>query len=430
MEDILEMIISKACEADLYREYFHNTSVIFQSNRLKSIDNSFGDGVGLRVIKNGKIGFSSVTDLKDVKFLVASAVKSADFGQPASFKLPTTCSVPQVECFDRSLPSISVEQMAEQGRKVIRVILKEFPSLQCEVELDKTTAQASILNSSGLKVSYKKSAYAFSIYAFLAQEGDFLGVGEAESNCRYQDWSDVLVERVLENIRLSQGKASIATGSYPVIFTSKAMALIFGLLKRGINGKMVQKKISPLFAKLHTQVTSPMVIIVDDATVSYGPASSPVDGEGIPTRPTPILEKGILKNFIFDLQTAGLMKTQTTANAAREYDSLPSPSTTNFVVEPGDLSLKEMIQDTKEGLIIDQVIGSGQSNVLMGEFSVNLDLGFKIEQGKIKGRVKNVMATGNIYDLLNNIRGIGKEARFVGSTCTPPFYFARINVSS
>ena len=80
--------------------------------------------------------------------------------------------------------------------------------------------------------------------------------------------------------------------------------------------------------------------------------------------------------------------------------------------------------------IIDQVIGAGQSNVLMGEFSVNCDLGFKIEKGEIKGRVKNAMVTGNIYELLNNILGIGKETQFVGSTCTPAFYFAQVNVAS
>jgi len=89
-----------------------------------------------------------------------------------------------------------------------------------------------------------------------------------------------------------------------------------------------------------------------------------------------------------------------------------------------------MIKDIKEGLIVDQVIGAGQSNVLMGEFSVNLDLGFKVENGKIKGRIKDVMATGNVYELLSNIRGIGKEAIFVGSNYTPPFYFAKINIAA
>lgn len=207
------------------------------------------------------------------------------------------------------------------------------------------------------------------------------------------------------------------------------MPLIFAPLKRGINGKLVYEKASPLFSKLKTRIVSPMITIIDDATYSFGISSRKVDAEGIPSRKNIIVKNGILESFIFDLRTAKLMQTETTANAAREYDSLPTPSTTNFIVEPGELSLEDAIKDIKEGLIIDQVIGAGQSNVLMGEFSVNLDLGFKIENGKIKGRVKDAMATGNAYHLLNNIVGIGRESRWIGSTFTPFFYFSKINIT-
>jgi PmbA protein len=381
------------------------------------------------VIKKEKIGFSSITNTQDLKLLVNSALKAALFGQKACFKFPTLSEVSQVKCFDPAIPSISVEQMVEEGEKAIKTILKEFPSFQCEVELNKTVARVSILNSSGLNFTYRKSIYAFSIYAFLAQEGDFLGVGEEEVSCRYQDWSLSLAQRIIEKISLTQKKASIQTGTYPVLFTSKAMPLVLYPLKKGINGKLVHKKISPLSFRLNEPIFSSLVSIVDDATFPYAKASSPVDGEGVPSRPNPVIEKGVLKNFVYDLQTAGLMKTRTTANGLREYDSLPSPSTTNFIVSPGEVSLEEMIRDMREGLIVDQVIGAGQSNVLMGEFSVNLDLGFKVEGGKIVGRVKNVMASGNIYDLLKNVVAVGKEAQFVGSTFTPPFCFKRVYIA-
>ena len=430
MERILKMALAETEEAEVYREDFQNTTVSFQSNRLKAIDNSFGQGIGLRVIKNGKIGFSSITNIEDLQFLIDSAITSSLIGQPAFFKFPSTSKVTQVKCFDSAVASLTVEKMIEEGKEAIKAILEEFPYLKCEAEIEKTTAEISILNSSGLSFSYKKSFYSFYVYAFLAREGDFLGVGEGESSCQYKDLSELLAKRVIEKIKLSQKKATIGTGIYPVIFTSKAMPIIFSPLKRGINGKLVHKKISPLSSRLNEKILSPLVSIVDDATFPYGKSSGPVDGEGVPSRKNSIIEKGVLKNFIYDLQTAGLMKTDTTANAARGYDSLPYPSTTNFIVTPGKISMEEMIKDIKEGLIVDQVIGAGQSNILMGEFSVNLDLGFKIENGKIKGRIKDAMATGNIYNLLNNIRGIGKEIQPINSTYTPPFYFAKINVSA
>ena len=431
MKKILEKALCEAEEAEVYREEFQNTTVSFQSNRLKSLDNSFGEGIGLRVIKNGKIGFSSITNKEDADFLVKSAISSSSIGENAFFKFPPSPSkIPRVKCFDPDILSLPVEKMIDEGERTIKAILKEFPHLQCEAEIDKTIVKISILNSAGLSFSYKKTFYSFFIYAFQAQEGDFLGVGEENSSCKYHDWSEILVQKIVDKIKLSQKRATIEKGVYPVIFTSKAMPAIFSPLKRGINGKFVHKKVSPLFLKLNQKIVSPDLTIVDDATFPYARASSPVDGEGVPSRKTFIIENGVLKNFIYDLQTAGLMKTKTTANAARDYDSLPSPSTTNFIISPGEFSLEEMIKDIKEGLIVDQVIGAGQSNVLMGEFSVNLDLGFKVENGKIKGRIKDVMATGNVYELLSNIRGIGKEAIFVGSNYTPPFYFAKINIAA
>jgi PmbA protein len=122
------------------------------------------------------------------------------------------------------------------------------------------------------------------------------------------------------------------------------------------------------------------------------------------------------------------MKVRSTANAARSYDSLPSPSTTNLILNEGKVPFEEMIQDIKEGILVDQVIGSGQGNILMGEFSVNLDLGYKIKDGKIRGRIKNVMISGNTYKMLKELVAIGRGARFVGSIRTPPLYFREINV--
>jgi len=430
VEKVLKMALSKAEEGEVYKESFQSTIVNFQFNHLKSVDSCFGQGVGLRVIKNGKIGFSSVTTNKDLELLVSSAIASASFGQKARFKFPSPSKVPQVECFDSNLPSVPVERMIEEGENTIKIITKEFPSVQCEAELEKEIATISILNSSGLNLTYKKSFYSFSIYAFLAEEGDFLGVAEEECGCQYKDYSTLLAQRVIEKIKLAQKKADIQTGIYPAIFTSKAMPLIFNSLEKGINGKLVQKNSSPLCSKLNQPIFSTLLTIVDDATLNFGPSSSPIDDEGVPSRQNTIVERGILKTFIYDLQTAGLMKTETTANGRRDYDSLPSPSTTNLIVSPGELSTQDMIKDMKEGIIIDQVIGSGQSNVLMGEFSVNLDLAFKVENGKIVGRIKNVMATGNIYELLKNILAVGKKAQFIGSICTPPFYFPRVHIAS
>jgi len=428
MERILDQAISQAQEAEVYQVRSQVKTVKFQANRLKSVDSASEEGIGLRVIRKGKIGFSSTTDGDDPHLLIQRALDSSQFGQEAHFHLPSPGKVPLINCHDTRTAALEAQEMIEEGEKAIRLVRKKFPYLECEAEIEKMERKVSIINSRGLSQSYKKTDYQFFLYGFLAREEEFLGVGEEESSSTYGDYSRTLAERLIELVSLAKRRVRISSGKYPAIFTSKAVPLLLKSLKMGINGKVVQKKVSPLLKKMRTYIASSSLNIVDDATFPFGPASSPLDGEGIPSRPTQIIEKGRLKSFIYDLQTAGLMRTRSTANAARSYDSLPSPSTTNLILKEGEVSFEEMIHDIKEGILVDQVIGSGQGNTLMGEFSVNLDLGYKIEDGKIKGRVKDVMISGNTYKMLKELAAIGSEARFVGSTRTPPLYFKEINV--
>jgi PmbA protein len=139
----------------------------------------------------------------------------------------------------------------------------------------------------------------------------------------------------------------------------------------------------------------------------------------VPTRPTLLLEKGVLKSYLLDLQTAGLLGMQPTGHGYRSYASRPSPSSSNLVVGPGTDSYQDMLAGLERGLIVDQTLGSGQSNLLAGEFSVNVALGFLVEGGKIKGRVKDCMVAGNVYDLLNQVEGISRERQWVGSEHVP-----------
>lgn len=429
IKKILEMASAVAEEAELYRIRSKSNEVLFEANRLKSIDSSFEEGIGLRIIKQGRIGFSSSTKLNEPQLLVKAALNSARFGEKAHFHLPSGNRVSFVKCYDEALISLTLEQMIEEGEKAINLILEEAPSLQCEGEIANTEAEISILNTSGLSHSYKKTSYTFYLDAFLAEEGNFLSIGEGEASVKYRDWSSSIAQRIVEAFRLARKKERISPGRYPVIFTSKAVPLLLQSLKRGINGKMIQKKASPLLGKIGKSIISSSIDIFDDALFPFGLATSPIDGEGMPTRRTEIIQQGVLKSFIYDLQTAGLMGAKSTSNGARSYDTLPLPSTSNFIIKEGKISLEEMIKDIKEGIIVDQVIGSGQGNILMGEFSVNLDLGYKVERGKIRGRIKDVMLSGNSYTMLNNVLALGSESRFIGSTRTPPIYFKEITVA-
>jgi len=261
MKKTLEMAAAVTEEAELYQIKSESNEVVFEANRLKSANSSFEEGTGLRVIKEGKIGFSSSTDLAKPQELVRAALDSAQFGEKAYFHLPPGGGISSVQCYDRNLALIDLEQMIEEGNKAIGQILKEAPSLHCEAEVARIEVEVSILNTSGLSQSYKKTSYSFSLGAFIAEEGDFLGIGEGEASVRHYDWSSSVAQRVIEAFRLTRRKGKISAGRYPVIFTSKAVPLLLQSLKQGINGKVVQKKISPLLKKMGKPIESGKVKI-------------------------------------------------------------------------------------------------------------------------------------------------------------------------
>ncbi len=162
----------------------------------------------------------------------------------------------------------------------------------------------------------------------------------------------------------------------------------------------------------------------------YRPSSRPCDDEGIPSQRTPLVEQGTVANFLYDLQTAALAHTHSTGNGSRGH-GLPSPTPSAFIIAPGNTTFVEMVQDIKEGLVVEYLMGAGQGNILGGDFSGNVLLGYKVKNGKIVGRVKDTMVSGNIYQVLKEIVAIGSDARWVdGFLQTPHLYCPGLSVAS
>ncbi|MCR4395044.1 MAG: metallopeptidase TldD-related protein, partial [Dehalococcoidales bacterium] len=118
-------------------------------------------------------------------------------------------------------------------------------------------------------------------------------------------------------------------------------------------------------------------------------------------------------------------------NGSRGRGGLVSPAPSAFIIPPGEATFEEMVKDIKEGLIIEQLMGAEQGNVLGGEFSGNVLLGYKIENGEITGRVKNTMVSGNVYQILKEVIALGKTAKWVGGTLLAPhIYVPAVSVAS
>ncbi len=432
MEQLLAQAKKVAEEAEVFMVSSEETPVQFETNRLKHIQSKQSSYVALRIIKEGRIGYATATELSDRQNLVKAAAETARFGVAAKFELPSLTSYPDIEVFDPEVESVSVEEMNDLGEELIAAIREHTPDILCQAGVSKGIVSLRLINSRGGQINYRQSTFGISIIGHLIRNTDMLFVGEIESSCHPLTETKAIAGEVLQQLERAKNRASVPTKPLPVVFTPHGVAsALIPPLMAAFNGKTVLKGASPIGNKLGQLVFDKQLWLWDDPTIAYRPGSRPGDDEGIPSQRTPLIEQGRVTNFLYDLQTAALAHTQSTGNGGRSHGGLPTPSPSAFIIKPGDTTFDEMVKDIKEGLVIEQLMGAEQGNILGGDFSGNVLLGYKVESGKIVGRVKDTMVSGNIYQLLKQIIAIGSEAKWVGGFLnTPPLYLPNLSVAA
>jgi PmbA protein len=314
---------------------------------------------------------------------------------------------------------------------MIAAVTSHTPGILCEASIGRAVTSTRLLNSHGGQAEYRKSVFGLGITGNLIEGTDMLWVFEADASCHPLLDTKKITDVVLRQLDLAKERAKAPTGLLPVIFTPIGVSALMTPLMAALNGKVVLEGASPLGDKLDQLVFDKKFSLWDDPLVAYQPASQPCDDEGVPSQRTPLISEGVVKSFLYDLQTAGLAGKKSTGNGSRGGGGLPNPSPNSLVVNPGATTFNDMVADIKEGLVVEQLMGAGQGNVLGGDFSGNVLLGYKIENGKIVGRVKDTMVFGNVYQVLKDIPAIGSESKWVAGTFhTPPIYCKGLSVSS
>jgi len=408
MEKLLQQACKEVDSAELFRVKSKTVPVNFEVNRLKSIDISESEGKALRVINKGRIGFSSFAGSEGFDSMVEKAAATSEFGSEASFDFPEEAKRSEkkkINIYDKKIEDKSIEEMIKIGEDILG-------KLRCDVTIVKDCNKMEYFNSRGGNFSYSKTAVAYSMMVQQIENQDMLmvysSIESGEDNLELEE----LTSEIIENLKWGEKIIPVESGKMPVIFTPKAALVLILPIISGLNGKMVLKKISPLTSHKNKKLWSDLLTLYSDGTIDFAAGSAPFDDEGVEMKLVPLVEKGEIKNFYYDLQTAGIAGVESTGNGLRAgSQSEPVPGISNLVIEEGKVSFSEMIKDIKEGIIIDQVLGLGQGNIISGAFSNNVQLGYKIEKGKIVGRVKDVMIAGNAIEELKNIAALGDKAK-------------------
>jgi PmbA protein len=223
------------------------------------------------------------------------------------------------------------------------------------------------------------------------------------------------------------GACKVKTQRVPVIFDPQMAASFVGSLAGAVNGDMVFKKASFLTGKLGEKVAPESFTVVDDGLLSRGLGTSPFDGEGVATRCTRIVERGVLESYLYDTHTARKAGKSTTGNASRGYSSLPSIGLNNFYLEAGAASPEEIIRGVKSGLYVTSMLGQG-ANLVTGDYSRGAN-GLWIENGELAYPVQEITVAGHMLEMLKAIDAIGDDLEFRGSVAAPTIRFAELAVS-
>ena len=411
-EQLLELALRSGAEAaEVFQSGSMSRPVFFEANRLKQLESSQAEGVALRLWQQGRPGLAVAYGAVEPQALVDRALAISQLNEPEPIELVAAAHTryPDVGT------AVAVGQLVEWGKEAIALVRDAYPDVLCGAEWECDMETTRLVNTRGLDCGYTDTTLSCYLSAEWVRGEDFLSVSDGQIQ---RDRLDpvALAQEVLQRLAWAQQNVAPPTGRVPVLFTAKAADMLWDTVQAALSGKQVIERASPWSDRLGEAVTSSILTISQQPNA--GPFSCPFDDEGTPTQPITFIKDGVLQLFYTDRTIGRALGSGTTGNGFRPgLGSYPTPGLFNLLIQSGFKPLSELIASLDRGIIIDQMLGGGAG--ISGDFSINVDLGYRVERGEIVGRVKDTMVAGNVYTALKNLVELGNDADWNGSCYTP-----------
>jgi len=411
-EQLLELALQGGAQhAEIYQSRSLSRPVFFEANRLKQLESSQAEGVALRLWRDGRPGLAVAYGPVEPQALVDRAIAMTQLNEPEPVELADA----RTEHYPDLGEAVPVEALVEMGKGAIAQIRDAYPEVLCTAELECEEETTRLLNSNGVDCYYTDTTLSCFLAAEWVRGEDFLNVADGQTERGTLD-PEKVVQSILQRLNWAKENVSPPRRRVPILLTAKAADLLWDTVQTALNGRQVLEGASPWSDRLGE------VVMSDPLTLSQqpdtGPYSCPFDDEGTPSQPLLLIREGRLQQFYCDRTTGRLLGTGTTGNGFRPgLGSYPTPGLVNLLIQPGKGSLCDLIGQLDEGLVVDQLLGGGAG--ISGEFSVNVELGYRVQKGQITGRVKDTMIAGNVYTVLKQLVALGDDADWNGPCYTP-----------
>jgi PmbA protein len=422
IERLIEAVRRRADAGDALWHRAERTSIAFESGRVKACGVSEETGVNLRVLRGGRAGIAGTT-AEDIDDLVTRALASAELGETVPLEFPPSLPAPAVRTHAAAAADASLDRLREIGTELVSRTTRD--GCQVNVSIERQVTRTAVANTAGVATAYDATAVAVAVDLARFAGDDVLFISEQYSGTDLPTAADLdaLVESIAERFAPALTIVAPPDGALPVVFSPGGQSAILLPLEQALSGKAVLQGISPLGAKLGETVLDERFSITDDPLLPGRPASRPVDDEGTPSRRLPLVERGVVRAFVYDLETAARAGTRATGHGNRGTFGKPHIGYSNWVVgaaPPAPGAARGplgggLVAQIEDGLLIEDLIGVGQGNVIGGAFSHPVALAYRVQGGAITGRVKDAAVAGNVYELLTRIGGFGTDGRWLGS---------------
>ncbi|MFC1852577.1 TldD/PmbA family protein [candidate division CSSED10-310 bacterium] len=428
-----ELVNDCPLPTELFLHKNETLSLEFQDKKLKQINTKESNDSALRLINNNQIGFSAGAIGTPFPVLYQSAENVSRYGQKAYFQFTTGEGKPQVwSKIEPEITALTLENLIEYGHTLQERLCQEKPGYMVRVGLSKVNEAVHIITNSGLDRTYSRNSYGLSFSLEKTQEGDIIDYHFRFNHIPTNEELEEALQESFTSLDLCENVVSLPGGSYPVLFHPHSLATLLSPFQRALMASSVYNKSSPLKDKLEQQILSEKITFSDDPLWEQGIRQRPFDDEGVLSQTTTIVDKGILKSFLNNLDYAGRLNMKPNGNAARlgmfgkSTKFQPTMYFTNQIMMPGDDHLADMKKSITTGLLLDHSADCWQGANINGDFSGTVNLGFLIKNGSAVGRVKNMRLAGNIYQLFGpQLEGVSRERKTMNDVVLFPYLLSR-----
>ena len=414
-----DLVIAKAQEMGLaeYEIYYHGSAGIMANAFGAEIDQfsaSSDGGVCFRCIVNGKMGYASTEELspQQAASIVEKAVDNASIleSEEPVFLVAGGQNYTQIQRNDPPLP-----QANDLITRVLQVqqMLNEANPAITEGSMSRGmghTGCIAICNSKGLDLYKEYALNALMIGAVVTDGKEKANDYQLKVGALSQIDARKLIQTAT-NMALSKlGGEPAPTGVYPVVFDPEAMSDLLSTFAGIFDGESAQKGLSKLKGQEGNAIASEVVTLIDDPFHPENPIPMSFDAEGSPTHKKNIIEKGVLKTLLHNLQSANMAGLATTGNASKgKYDSPVGINPFTMHIAPGEFTEEQLLEKAGTGVYIRSLSGlHAGANAITGDFSLQSE-GYMIEKGQKTTHVNGFTVAGNFYDLLKNITAVANN---------------------